>query len=182
MRVALLLPLALLVIPGAGAAAGPTDIARVDDYIDAARAVRAHARRARAPARGADAGAAARGHDRVVLARPRGRDVALGAGGGHQRARGGAAAALRPRRRRAAYARRGGAGPGAGHDGRARLLPRRRRGPELGGVLFSRPACHADRVALLGGLSALKRVRRGRSPAPAIRPCRSSVLYSQDTG
>src|SRR2546425_2284277 len=39
MRVALLLTLALLVIPGAGAAAGPTDIARVDDYIDAPRAL-----------------------------------------------------------------------------------------------------------------------------------------------
>src|SRR3989442_13271080 len=39
MRVALLLTLALLVSPGAGAAAGPTDIARVDDYIDAPRAL-----------------------------------------------------------------------------------------------------------------------------------------------
>src|SRR3989442_8643745 len=39
MRVALLLTLALLVIPGAGAAAGPTDIARVDAYIDAPRAM-----------------------------------------------------------------------------------------------------------------------------------------------
>src|SRR5947209_20483301 len=38
MRVALLLTLALLVSPGAGAA-GPTDIARVDDYIDAPRAL-----------------------------------------------------------------------------------------------------------------------------------------------
>src|SRR5437899_6916878 len=38
MRVALLLTLALPVSPGAGAA-GPTDIARVDDYIDAPRAL-----------------------------------------------------------------------------------------------------------------------------------------------
>ena len=33
MRAALLLSLSLLVIPGAAGAAGPTDIARVDDYI-----------------------------------------------------------------------------------------------------------------------------------------------------
>ena len=39
MRAALLLSLALLVIPGAAGAAGPTDIARVDDYIDAPRAL-----------------------------------------------------------------------------------------------------------------------------------------------
>src|SRR2546425_12373156 len=39
MRVALLLTLALLVIPGAGAAAGPSDTARLDDYIDAPRAL-----------------------------------------------------------------------------------------------------------------------------------------------
>src|SRR5438552_7553834 len=39
MRAALLLSLALLVIPGAAVAAGPTDIARVDDYIDAPRAL-----------------------------------------------------------------------------------------------------------------------------------------------
>src|SRR5438876_12366768 len=39
MRAALLLSLALLVIPGAAVAAAPTDIARVDDYIDAPRAL-----------------------------------------------------------------------------------------------------------------------------------------------
>src|SRR5882724_981819 len=39
MRAALLLTLGLLVMPDAAAAVGPTDIARVDDYIDAPRAL-----------------------------------------------------------------------------------------------------------------------------------------------
>src|SRR2546428_10913224 len=131
MRAALRLTLALLAIPGAAVAAGPTDIARVDDYIDAPRALFGRTRAELERRLGVPTQERLRAGT-IVLFWP-GLEVAMSPSArvaANQRARGGAAAARRPRRRRAACARRGGAGPGAGHDGRARLLPRRRRVPD----------------------------------------------------
>src|SRR5881397_3356002 len=145
MRASVAMLLMLLVAPPP-AAAGPTDIARVDDYIGAAGAVRPDAGRARAAARRAGERAAPAGGRRAVLAGARRDAVTVGTGGRRGRPRGRTPPAPRPRRRGAARPRGGGAGRGGGDDGRALLLPGCGRVSELGGILFPRRPRHADRV------------------------------------
>jgi len=160
MRAALLLTLVLLVMPGAAAAVGPTDIARVDDYIDAPRALFGRTRAELERRLGAP-----------MQERPRAGTIVLSWPGLE-------VAVSRSARVAAVIVRAAGRPLPHGLDVGARARASRR---VLGAAQdttderavyldadgfrtrwnsFSRRARHADRVALLDGVSALRPLRR----------------------